>query len=260
MRDARLDLMYRYVEEYTNRHDLSVAREIMHPDYRFTMGDTSLDLESYLAMVEDALRHFTDLRLVVNEFIVGPNRLAMLFTETATSPKHGTPAAWRGAALYTFHPGGRLLAVTVQQDFWGRRLQYKGLHPAQHPGTTDPAVWKTAAGAEDPAVGDAITAALADINSAEIEFDGGADLLVTPNGVEVTDMILSGRRFAAAITITGQPVRAGDDSQRLTRPGADLPLAATGAGTLTEEGAIVHGSFVTDRWGFFGRIRAADNH
>ena len=246
MREPRIDVMHRYVEEYTNRHDLSIAREIMHPDYQFTMGDTTLDLESYLAMVEDALVHFTDLRLVVDEFIVGPERLAMMFTETATSPKDGAAAAWRGAALYTFHPDGRLLAVTVQQDFWGRRQQYKGLQPTVGAGATDPAVWATVAGDDVPAVRAAIADALADIRSADIDYDDGAELAVAPDRVEVSDIVVSNRRFAAAVAITGP-----------SRPGADdVLLTAVGAGTLTADGEISAGRFVTDRWGLSSRLRA----
>lgn len=247
MREPRIDVMYRYVEEYTNRHDLTIAREIMHPDYQFTMGDTTLDLESYLAMVEDALRHFTDLQLVVDEFILGPERLAMMFTESATSPKDGTAAAWRGAALYTFHSDGRLLAVTVQQDFWGRRLQYKGLRPAASGGVTDPAVWTTEAGEDAPAVRGAITDALTDLQSADIEFDDGAALAVLPNRVEVSDIVVSNRRFAAAIAITG-PTESGAEGALLT---------AVGAGTLTADGGIDAGRFITDRWGLSSRLRAA---
>jgi hypothetical protein len=256
MRDARLDVMYRYVEEYTNRHDLAVARRIMHPDYRFTMGDTTLDLESYLAMVAGALDHFTDLRLVVNEFIVGPQRLAMLFTETAASPTHGRTAAWRGAALYTFHPDGRLLAVTVQQDFWGRRSQYKGLQTPQTPASTAPAVWETPAGADDPAVRSLVSRALRELATADVGYDDGAEPSVAPTQVEATDIILSGRRFAAALEISGALLRGPDDSTPVTGPATTTTtLTAVGAGTLSTDGTIIEAHFVTDRWGLFNRLR-----
>ena len=47
-------LMRRYVEEYTNAHDLEVCGEIFHPDYRIHIGGTTLGFDGYRDMVRDA--------------------------------------------------------------------------------------------------------------------------------------------------------------------------------------------------------------
>ncbi|MCP3976930.1 MAG: nuclear transport factor 2 family protein, partial [bacterium] len=231
MTDPRIAVMHRYVEEYTNGHNIFVAREIMHPEYRFTMGGTTLNLEAYLAMVEGALDHFTDLRLVVNEFVVGPERLAMAFTETASSPHHGRRAAWHGVSLYTFHPDGRLLAVIVQQDFWSRRKQLRGDAPEQVAGATDPSVWETPVRESDARAHDALRRALGNLGSAEVGYDNGDSLAVTPNRIDVVDTIVTGDRFAAAIDIAGPTVTNGDESDLPIQ--GDVVLAAAGIGTIT---------------------------
>ena len=59
-------LMRRYVEDYTNAHDLSVCTEIMHPDYSIHIGGETLSFDRYVAMVEDAFDRFA------HDFIVGP--------------------------------------------------------------------------------------------------------------------------------------------------------------------------------------------
>ncbi len=248
MTEPRLAVMHRYVEEYTNGHDIAVARELMHPDYRFTMGGATLNLEAYLAMVDGALGHFTDLRLVVNEFVVGPERLAMAFTETASSPRRGRYASWRGVSLYTFHPDGRLLAVTVQQDFWGRRLQLRGKASEVEAGLTDSRVWDTPIREPDPSAHSALLEALGSLPSADVVYDNGDGLAVSPHRVIVRDTILAGDRFAAAIEFAG-PTTATDDKSDLALQG-DVVLAASGVGNISA-GSITNAHFVTDRWGLW---------
>jgi len=251
----RIGLMYRYVEEYTNAHDTAVAREIMHPDYRFTMGGSTIDLVSYLGMVENALGHFTDLRLVVDRLIVGPDRLAMVFHETATSPRSGAPASWQGVALYDFHEDGRLAGVVVEQDFWGRRRQYAGDVPAQTPGTTDPAIWHTEPGADQPATRVMIQSALRSLGAQhDVTYDDGSPLLVDPTHVEVNDVVVSDREFAAAVTIHGGYLHHAEGPELAVDEGHTLAMSATGFGRLIP-GVGIAAHFITDRYGMWTRHR-----
>lgn len=255
MDDPRLSVMYRYVEEYTNAHDISVAREIMHPDYRFTMGGTTIGRDAYLDMVENALGHFTDLRLVVDRFIVGPQRLAMAFRETATSPRNGASASWHGVALYDFHADGRLAAARVEQDFWGRRRQYRGDAPAEAPGTTDEAIWTTPRGEDDPATKPLIHSALRELQSQDgIRYDDGSPLIVEPTDVAVNDIVLSDRDFAAWVMIFGRYAPQASGPDLALAEGEPLAISSTGYGRLIPGGGI-SGHFITDRHGVWIRHR-----
>lgn len=255
MEDPRLSLLHRYVEEYTNAHNLSVAREIMHPDYRFTMGGSTIDLGTYLSMVENALGHFTDLQLVVDRLIVGPYQLAMVFHETASSPRDGTPASWQGVALYDFHEDGRLAGVKVEQDFWGRRRQFAAEVAAQPAGSTDPAVWNTEPGADQPAIRVMIQSALRSLGTQEaVTYDDGLPLLVDPIHIAVDEVVVSDRNFAASVTIHGG-YRAHPSAPQLTvEEGHQLELSATGYGRLLPSGGVA-AHFITDRYGVWTRHR-----
>ena len=255
MDDPRLSVMYRYVEEYTNAHDLSVAREIMHPDYRFTMGATTLDLPAYLGMVDNALGHFTDLRLDVNSFVVGPDRLAMKFHESATSLRHSRRATWPGIALYDFHEDGRLLSVEVEQDFWGRRRQFAGEAPHTPVPSTDPSVWTSAVGSDQPATRVLVQSALRSVASHEaVTYDDGSPLMVDASLVAVHDVIVSDRDFAAWIAISGAYLPHPASPPLAVEEGAPITFTATGTGTLDPDGTVA-AHFVTDRYGAWTRHR-----
>jgi hypothetical protein len=256
MTDARLVLMHRYVEEYTNAHDMAVAREIMHPDYRFTMGGTTIDLPAYLGMVENALGHFTDLRLDVDSFIVDPDRLAMVFSESATSVKHGRRATWPGIALYDFHEDGRLARVTVEQDFWGRRRQFIGEAPQIPARPTDASVWTTAVAPGEPGARAMIESGLLSLTSQDdVSFDDGSPLMLEPTDVMVSDVIVSGRRFAVSVTIDGPYTPHPMAPPLAIEAGTPITITANGAGSLVP-GSGISARFVTDRYGSWTRHRS----
>lgn len=250
MTDTRLDVMRRYVEDYTNGHDIAAARQILHPDYRFTMVGATLDLETYLTMVEDAFARFADLRLVVDEFVIGPRRLAMGFYETATSPKTGLGGWWRGVALYRFHDDGRLAEVRVEQDFWSRRLQFAGELEATPP-VTPPDVWDAAAAPGNPDID--LAAVLAASDPAGWHFDDGSPLVVDVERIEILDGFTAGDRFAAALLLHG-PYRTGRGSDLGIADGAPVTISVTGTGTLAD-GVVTEARFVSDRWGLARRAR-----
>ena len=252
---TQLEVMYRYVEDYTNNHDLNVAREIMHPDYQFTMSGKTLNREAYLEMVDDALSRFTDLRLIVDEFVVGEKRLAMAFRETATSPRHGRSGVWRGVALYDFHSDGRLLAANVEQDFWGRRAQFYGLTPSLKVGITDPVVWETCAGIENEENRIALEKSLSQLDTKLVMFDEGEELVVSPEFIEVMEVILAGSRFAARIRINGEYSSKNNSLGLSVLPANPVEMVATGVGTLNASGGLDSARFITDRFGLWSQYR-----
>lgn len=243
-------LMHRYVEEYTNAHDLAVAREIMHPEYRFHMSGQSLDLDAYLDMVAGAFDHFPDLWLSVDRLIVNHERLAMAFRESATAPGGASRGSWHGVALYRIHPDGRLLSATVEQDFWARRRQLRGDDPPVPMPATDPSVWETEPRPADPDTESAVRSWVDALLPGDVRFDGGSTTFVDADAVTVDDIIIAGNEFALRVTMTG--------TYRIDDP-ADLGgtldsrspvvLHACGVGSIDSRGTIT-ARFVTDRYGF----------
>jgi predicted ester cyclase len=191
-------LMRHYVEDYTNAHDLDVCDRIFHPDYRIHIGGATLGYGEYEAMVRDAFSRFPDLGLVVHGFVTNGDRLAMHFSEHATSPAHGNRrAVWEGIGLYRRGPDGRLVENFVEQDFYGRRQQLASGEPVHLP-DQDPEVWITP---DVPA-----SSATDDAARTWLEARSGADLEKIPvrGPVTATDLFSAGDRFAARLSIRGR--------------------------------------------------------
>ncbi|GIU93375.1 MAG: hypothetical protein KatS3mg011_2281 [Acidimicrobiia bacterium] len=124
-----VELLKRYVEDYTNRHDLTVIPLIIDPAYRFTMSGQTIGYAQYLTTVEGAFDLFPDLSLVVHDLFTNGDRLAMRFSERGTSARHQRPAVWSGIALYRWNGRDRLTECIVEQDFYGRLQQLRGSPP-----------------------------------------------------------------------------------------------------------------------------------
>ena len=227
----------------------------MSPDYTFTMGGDRLDLEQYLEMVEDALGRFTDLRIAVDEIVLGPDRLAMAFRETTTSPRTGRLATWRGVALYEFDEAGLLSAARVEQDFWGRRSRFRGEGFDLDPGLTDEAVWSQQP--LDPIPTDDVARAVGQLQGPEIEFDDGAGPWLDIDRVEIVDAVSAGRRVAVRIHIEGGYRPVADGPRLQLSAGEPLTTTATGIATIDDDDTMSAGRFVSDRFGIWMRYRAA---
>ncbi len=118
-------LMRRYVVDYTNAHDMTQCSTIMEPDYRIHIGGETLGFTEYTEMVEGAYARFPDLTLSVHGLHSNGEQLAMQFSETATSVKHGVTATWHGISLYRRGANGKLAECWVEQDFAGRLAQLR---------------------------------------------------------------------------------------------------------------------------------------
>lgn len=253
-------LMHRYVHDYTNAHDLTVCDEIMHPDYRIQIGGQSLDLTEYKNMVGWAYERFPDLRLVVHEFVTNGTRLAMHFSETATSQAHdGRRAVWHGIGLYRMAEDGRLAECLVEQDFYGRRGQFAGDAEKAVP-VESPAVWSTAAATSSPG-SEAVVREWLLTGDTEggprtgvVVQDGGRPRpLLSDRSTVVDDMFSAGDRVAFRATVHGRYVGGlhGADDATDARQHLDIVGLAT-----VDSGTVNHVALVTDRYGLRVRLRA----
>ena len=170
--------------------------------------------------------------------------------------RFSTSATWRGIALYEFHADGRLLSADVEQDFWGRRRQFRGLSPGREVGTTDPAVWGSEAQRYPLEQVDDVRRTLEALTEADAEFDDGSPLVVVPDRIEVADTIMSGSRFAARLHAHGRYLADPDGPDLSLSAGDTIKLTATGIGSIDTDGSIRDGHFVTDRYGLWLQNRA----
>jgi hypothetical protein len=117
-----VSLMQRYVEDYVNRHDADVAREIMAPDYRLRIGRRRLvgREEQYLPASLTVMRRFPDLQLIVHELVAGADGLAMRFSELGHID--GSESVWQGIGIYRWN-GEQLTMNHVEEDYASRDRQ-----------------------------------------------------------------------------------------------------------------------------------------
>ena len=90
--DPFVALMRRYVNDYTNRHDTTVCKDIMEPDYTLRMGPhivTGRD-DNYIPAAQRQFRQFPGLCLTVHEIVTNGARLAMRFSEHGASTRDGS--------------------------------------------------------------------------------------------------------------------------------------------------------------------------
>jgi SnoaL-like polyketide cyclase len=250
-------LMRRYVNDYTNRHDLSVCPEIMEPDYTLRMGPhvvAGRD-EHYVPAARAQFVQFPGLCLTVHEIVTNGDRLAMRFSEHGRSVRHdGRAAVWAGIGLYRWN-GHKLVENYVEQDYLARRRQLDtGRTRAVEPPALAP--WDTVAVPPDPAAEAVVRdwiAADGDLSgdTAVTADDGDRAPLLAAASTQVDDLFSAGPHVAFRLTRTGTYTgglgpHAGIDDAVLA--GAPATLHVVGLVTV-EQGRVTGGRLVRDRLG-----------
>jgi predicted ester cyclase len=210
-------LMRRYVNDYTNRHDVSVCPEIMEPGYTLRMGphEVAGRDDVYIPASQKQFAQFPGLCLTVHEIVTNGNRLAMRFSEHGRSVRHdGRAAAWTGIGLYRWN-GRRLVENFVEQDYLARRRQLdSGVPAAVEPPALAP--WDTEAQAPDPAAEQVVRewisaglacqgptiGAVADARPVTVDDGYGTPLLAAASS-QVNDLFSAGPHVAFRLTRTG---------------------------------------------------------
>lgn len=170
-----VQLMRRYVVDYTNRHDTAVCAEIMEPNYTLCMGPHVVAGRdgAYIQAATAQFTQFPGLGLTVHEIVTDGERLAMRFSEHGASTRHGgAVASWRGIGLYRWN-GRRLVTNHVEQDYLARRRQ---LATGASDAVDAPALapWDTTAAPPDAAAEEAARAWIAaGLPGDRVRFDDG---------------------------------------------------------------------------------------
>jgi hypothetical protein len=238
-------LMRKYCIDYTNSHDQSLYDEFMRPDYVVHSFGRDLPRDTYYSSgVEEIFRLAPGLGLVVHEFVLNGDRLAMHFSEHAAMPAGDRRAltCWRGIGLYTWD-GERLVENWVEQDYFAMQRQIRTLTPdpikAPH---LDPWMW-TEPVAVDPAaealvrewltVGDIAAAVTVEIDDMRVGLPYEAVLDV--DDVVIDDIFSAGPRVPFHVTLHGR-YRGGLGDALRDKVGEPTAMGVSGIATVAGGG------------------------
>ncbi|MDQ2649194.1 MAG: ester cyclase [Actinomycetota bacterium] len=208
-------LMRAYCIDYTNSHDQSVCDDFMDDTYVVNSFGMQLPRdEAYkpgVAMIFDTA---PGLGLVVHEFVLNGDRLAMHFSEHAAMTVEGDRrelTCWRGIGLYKWN-GTKLVENWVEQDYFSMRRQVATRTPDPIlPPHLDPWMW-TQPVDPDPTAEEVVRAWLqkGDLaDAADVEIDDTRVEGVTYEPIfDVTDVVVddlfsAGSRVPFHVTLTG---------------------------------------------------------
>jgi hypothetical protein len=119
-----VQLLRRWVVDYFNSHDRSVAHEFIVPSYALEIGDYVFDGrdEHWLPAVDQQMQAFPGMGMTVHQVVCTQDRVAVYFTEHGAS--HGRMAAWSGIGIYRSN-GQQLTGCIAQEDYMTRQRQLK---------------------------------------------------------------------------------------------------------------------------------------
>ncbi len=133
-----VNLVRRYCVDYVNRHDFSVLREIIEPDYRLHVGGFTLvgRDETYIPTMTKAFAEYPDFGITVHDLFTDGSLITMRFSLHSTSATRHSSAVWSGVVTYAWN-GERITEAWAEEDFFGRRRQIRTGTPdaleAPHP-------------------------------------------------------------------------------------------------------------------------------
>lgn len=152
---ASARLLRGFAVDFLTCHDLAVVSRIMEPDYHLTIGGHVLAGrdQAYLPATAAQLEQFPGLCVTVHDVMLGPDALAMRFTEHGVSRKHdGRAAAWGGVTMFRIS-NGRLRYGWAEEDYFARKRQLATGHcdlvKPPHPAPWDALVAAPSDAAED---------------------------------------------------------------------------------------------------------------
>jgi predicted ester cyclase len=133
-------LLRGFAVDFLTAHNLAAVGAIMDPDYRLSIGGHVLAGRdgSYLPATAAQLEQFPGLCVTVHDTVIGPDAVAMRFTEHGASIRHQKRlSTWGGVTLFRIK-NGRLHQGWAEEDYFARKRQLatgtcdavKAPHPA----------------------------------------------------------------------------------------------------------------------------------
>ena len=251
---ASARLLRGFASDFLTSHDLDEVPRIMDPAYALSIGGFLLDGrdDSYLPATAAQLQMFPGLIVTVHDVVLGPDHVAMRFTEHGISEKQpGHAAAWGGVTLFRIE-NGRLRQGWAEEDYFARKRQLKsGVCDAIRP--PHPCPWDQPVLPPDAASEAAVRAFLAEPGALidgvdEISVDGPSFAeLIASTTVTLDALFTAGNRAAFHIELTGSYVGGFADIDRV-RIGEPVVLRLAGLLTVAD-GKVTGVQAAADRLG-----------
>ncbi len=129
-----------FAVDFLTCHNPAMVETIMEPDYALSISGVLLAGrdDSYLPATAAQLDQFPGLCVTVHDTVIGPDAVAMRFTEHGVSNRHdGRLSTWGGVTLFRIK-NGRLHQGWAEEDYFARKRQLadatcdvvKSPHPA----------------------------------------------------------------------------------------------------------------------------------
>lgn len=249
-------LLRGFATDFLTSHDVAEVERIMDPAYCLSIGGFLLDGrdDSYLPATAAQLEQFPGLVVTVHDVVLGPDAVAMRFTEHGISVRNpGRAAAWGGVTLFRIE-NGRLRHGWAEEDYFARKRQLKtGIVDAIRP--PHPCPWDMPCAAPDAGTEAAARAWLEDPSAplgpdvAPIIVEGPrfADL-IAPAATSITTLFSAGDRAAFHLELSGSYAGGFDDVDPAL---VGRPVVLRMAGLLAVRGGVVADVQISaDRLGF----------
>jgi predicted ester cyclase len=205
-------LLRGFAVDFLTGHNVAVVETIMEPDYALSIGGFLLSGrdDTYLPATTAQLEQFPGLCVTVHDTVIGPDAVAMRFTEHGASIRHqGRLSTWGGVTLFRLK-NGRLHQGWAEEDYFARKRQLADA-TCDRVKSPHPAPWDAPCEAPDAAVEALANAWLTDPASwaetsriDEISAEGPrfADL-VAIEAVTIDQLFSAGNRGAFHLSCTG---------------------------------------------------------
>lgn len=249
-------LLRRWVVDYFNSHDASVAHEFIAPSYALEIGDhvfAGRD-EQWLPAVAQQMQAFPGMGMTMHQIVSSHDKVAAYFSEHGSS--NGRTAVWSGVAIYC-SDGQVLTGCVAQEDYMTRQRQLKsGLCDAVEPPSPDP--WGTPLLPPNMAAESVVREWLSQpwpstTVRCDDEHISGVPLVFEVHSTEFTELFSSGDDVAFHVRQTGLYISGIPSLATCT-----IPMVLNGNGIVrVDQGKVVSGRVIRDRLGLKSRLQKA---
>ncbi|MAM11689.1 MAG: hypothetical protein CML23_14755 [Rhizobiaceae bacterium] len=199
-----------FAVDFLTGHSADAGRQILSPGYRLSISGHLFEGrdDSYMPATLAQLDQFPGLCVTCHDIVLGPNAIAMRFTEHGAQGKDGVISTWGGITMFRI-VDGLLDHGWAEEDYFARKRQLKSRTPDN---ILPPhgAPWDESVLQPDPQTDRVVHAWLANpskmlIGADEISAQGPrlADL-IKPESVMVTYQFSAGARAAVHAVVSGR--------------------------------------------------------
>ena len=256
-------LLRDFAVSFLTAHNGDMGSRVFADDYSLDISGSRLSGRDaqYLPATLAQLDLFPGLCVTAHDVVLGPDALALRFTEHGRSAREGRLSSWGGITVFRIE-GGRLKQGWAEEDYFARKLQLRSgtVNPilAPHPGP-----WDVPVEQPDPGIEDAAREWLARPGALLMPTEeigaGGPRLssLIAPRAIDVSFLFAAGRRAAFHAVIGGTYCGGFDDIPGEAK-GREASLPVAGILDI-EDGEVVRSQICGDRLGLHRRIQQALN-